>query len=183
MKKGFLVRFFGWVLFIFSLCIVIAGLIANNGESFEFGIIGFFVVLGALGFFLTRYKKEKKPIQSKIEETPKKQRRKKTPEPTPELIEISRQKLGIPKGKIFHILYEDSSGNVTERDIEIQKVLQRGEKLYIHAFCHLRLAVRLFSVERIIDMTDNGQKVNIEEYLYRDFTPLSTENFDEYTDL
>jgi len=55
-----LVHFLGWLLFIISLCVVIAGVIANTGEKLEFGIIGFFVVLGAFGFFLTRYKKEKK---------------------------------------------------------------------------------------------------------------------------
>ena len=96
--------------------------------------------------------------------------------PPKKTIETSRQELGIPPGKVFHILYEDSNGSVTERDIEIVKTSQRGEKLYIHAFCHLRLAVRLFSVDRIISITDNGQKIDVYEYLSRDFTPLSGED-------
>ena len=184
MAKGFLIkllRFWGWVLFIFS-CVMIAGLIASSGEGFEFGLVVFFAVFGGLGFLLTRYKKVKKsktqspePLDSPAKDTPKR-RRNTPPEPAPEVIETSRQELGIPPGKIFHILYEDSSGQVTERDIEIVKTSQRGEKLYIYAFCHLRLAVRLFLVDRIISMTENGQKIDIYEYLNRDFTPLSGED-------
>ena len=55
-----LVHFLGWLIFIISLCIVIAGLLANSGEPLEFGIIGFFAVFGAFGFFLTRHKKGKR---------------------------------------------------------------------------------------------------------------------------
>jgi hypothetical protein len=75
MKGNFkvkLVHFLGWILFIISLCVVIAGLFANKGEALEFGIIGFFIVFGAFGFFLTRYKKGKKAELSENEEKQKK---------------------------------------------------------------------------------------------------------------
>jgi hypothetical protein len=65
-----LVHFLGWLIFILSLCIVIAGLLANNGESFEFGLIGSFAVLGGFGFFLTRYKREKKANPPQKEKKP-----------------------------------------------------------------------------------------------------------------
>jgi hypothetical protein len=65
-----LVHFLGWVIFALSLCIVIAGLLANNGESFEFGLIGFFAILGSFGFFLTRYKREKKVNPPQKEKKP-----------------------------------------------------------------------------------------------------------------
>jgi Ca2+/Na+ antiporter len=67
-----LVHFLGWFLLILSFCIVIAGLFANKGESLEFGIIGFFAVFMVFGFFLTRYKKEKKAELSENKEKPKK---------------------------------------------------------------------------------------------------------------
>ena len=67
-----LVHFLGWLLFIISLCVVIAGIIANTGEKFEFGIIGFFAVLVAFGFFLTRYKKGKKAENNDVSKPPKK---------------------------------------------------------------------------------------------------------------
>jgi hypothetical protein len=75
MTRNFTVKlthFLGWLLLILSFCIVIAGLIANQGESLEFGIIVFFAVIGVLGFFMTRYKKGKTPELSKNEEKPKK---------------------------------------------------------------------------------------------------------------
>ena len=67
-----LVRFLGWLIFIISLCVVIAGLIANSGEKFEFGLIAFFVILAVFGFFLTRYKRVKKAENPVILEAPKK---------------------------------------------------------------------------------------------------------------
>jgi hypothetical protein len=77
-KKDLMVKmthFLGWVLFILSLCIVIAGLIANKGEAFEFQLIGSFAAMGAFGFFLTRYKRGKKAglSEKKEEKLPKKQ--------------------------------------------------------------------------------------------------------------
>lgn len=101
------------------------------------------------------------------------------PQPThsTETIENSRQKLGIPPGKVFHIKYKDAYGGVTVRDIEILKITKKGEDLCIHAFCHLRLEIRRFLANRIVTVSVDGQRIqNIEEYLNQDFTPPSTES-------
>ena len=194
-----LVRFWGWTLCILSLCVVIAGLLANSGESVEFGIIGFFAGLGAVGFLLTRFKKEKRPKSKSLRSPPTKHRKAApaeraacapppsavfrradvvgtAPAPVTEVVETSRKEIGIPSGKIFHIWYEDSNGNVSERDIEILKFSQKGEKIYIHAFCHSRQAVRTFLMDRIIEITENGQEVNFMNYLEQGFVPVSTDD-------
>jgi len=188
MAKDFpvkLVHFLGWVLFIFASFLLIVLII---GEGFEFGLIAFCIIAGAFGFFLTRYKRGKKlelkPKPQIIISQPKptkSRKSQKAPKPDPvqpsEVIETSRKELGIPPGKIFHISYEDYNGNTTERDIEILKIYEKGEKVYIHAFCHLRLEVRLFLIDRIKRMTDDGQQIkDIKKYLLHDFTPPSAED-------
>jgi hypothetical protein len=97
--------------------------------------------------------------------------------PSPEEINDRHRELGIPPGRVFHIVYEDANGNVTERDIEILKISERGDDLYIHAFCHLRLEVRRFLESRIIAISVGGQPIeDIKVYLNQDFNPPSAED-------
>jgi len=67
---------------------------------------------------------------------------------------------GIAPGRIFHIEYKGSNGDVSERDIEIQKLAYVGDKLYIYAYCHLRHMVRSFLASGIISMTYEGRQIN-----------------------
>jgi hypothetical protein len=152
MTRNFLVRlvhFFGWVLFIISACIVIAGVIANKGESIEFGIIGVFIVFGAFGFFLTRYKKggkanppqrEKKPEKkAKIDDTP-------IEDLAYQEVVANRQN---HENTLFHIEYVDSMGEESSRDIEIQGFKIENDYLYINAYCHLAKDKRQFRADRL----------------------------------
>lgn len=68
--------------------------------------------------------------------------------------------MGIQPGKKFHIEYKGSKGDISERDIEIQKLAFVGNKLYLYAFCHLRHMVRSFLVSSIISMTYEGKQIN-----------------------
>lgn len=61
--------------------------------------------------------------------------------------------------RTYLLEYEDSSGEETERTIEIKQLL--GNKnthnpriLYIKAFCHLRNSMRTFATRRITSITD-----------------------------
>jgi len=76
-----IVRFIGWLVFIVSLLIIIAGIVSitssDNIETFDFWLIGIFTLFAVFGFFLTRYKKVKNP---EIEETLKKTIVEKPPE-------------------------------------------------------------------------------------------------------
>jgi len=68
------VRFLGWLLFIASLFVIIAGIVSitSGGNPADFWLIGIFALFAAFGFFLTRYKKGKKSENSEILKTPKK---------------------------------------------------------------------------------------------------------------
>ena len=163
----FLVRLLGWIILGISSCVIIAGLIANNGDPYKFGLIGCYAFLGASGYILTRFKKEKKNVSqnSPVVNLPLR------------TVETSRRNEKRPNDRFVHIMYYDTDNSVTERDIEILKISKRDEKLFIHAYCHLRKAVRLFSAERIIAAKYNGQEVNITELLQqRTFTPLSAKD-------
>jgi predicted DNA-binding transcriptional regulator YafY len=85
---------------------------------------------------------------------------------TQEDIEAAREDLHIVPGKVFHIEYKDSWGDISERDIEIQKTTEKNGKIYIYAFCHLRLMVRSFLASNIISMTYEGRQIkDIEGFL------------------
>ena len=75
-------------------------------------------------------------------------------------IELTRKDLGISPGKIFHIGYKGGRGDVSERDIEIQKLAYAGDKLYVYAYCHMRKTTRSFLASRITYMTYEGRQIN-----------------------
>lgn len=157
-----LVHFFGWILFASSAFIVITGLIANSGKTAEYAIISSFLGFAAFGFFLTRYKKKpellsrermaRRPVKSRI----------------PRKLQKPDSAISVElKNNVFHIWYKDSVGSVTEREIEIFKLSVKEEKVYILAFCHLHHFVRIFDVDQIVKMTENGKTIDIREYLRR----------------
>jgi hypothetical protein len=97
--------------------------------------------------------------------------------PGPEEVENTRKKLGVTNDKIFHIVYEDSHGNITDRDINIIKLSKSYGKKSVYAFCHTKLSIRQFIISRIISMTENGQKIeDVPDYLQRNYAPPSGES-------
>ena len=72
------------------------------------------------------------------------------------------------KDKSIFIEYEDSTGNFSDRTIEIKRVYKKGGKLYIDAYCFLAGDDRTFLVDRIVTMKDKYKGniiVNIQAYL------------------
>jgi len=70
-----LVRFLGWLLFIISLFVIIAGIVSitsSDSGSMDFWLIGIFALFAAFGFFLTRYKKRENADISEKTDLPKK---------------------------------------------------------------------------------------------------------------
>ena len=57
-------------------------------------------------------------------------------------------------GMAFFIVYQDAQGDFTERRITIKKITNKGNDLYISAFCHEREAARSFYSSRIESLTD-----------------------------
>jgi len=155
----------GWVLFVFS--IVVGGLIALSSKTFEFGIILVFFIFAVFGFGMTRYKRVKKsapPLKNKVSDTPA------GPHIVHSLSKSDAVASPESKGDVFHIVYQDSSGSLTESDIEILKISEKSGKMYIHAFCNISNSIRSFLADRIIEMTENGKKIDIQEYLQQNFT-------------
>jgi len=158
MNKGFFVRFLGWVIFIISLCVVIAGLVASSNENFEIGLIIFFVITGGFGFLLTRYKRVKK-ANSPMPTAPKKPDSVKPADyPTTEKDDTGES--------VYHIDYVDSEGNESSRDIEILRFEESGDRLYIFAYCHSAKANRQFLVDRVSSISLWGQPIeNPQQFL------------------
>jgi DNA polymerase III epsilon subunit family exonuclease len=64
---------------------------------------------------------------------------------------------GMAKGKFYRIIYTDSDGNITEREIQPVEFVIYGKKKYMEAFCFLRKENRFFLADRIIEITEiNG---------------------------
>jgi predicted DNA-binding transcriptional regulator YafY len=73
--------------------------------------------------------------------------------------ETTRKDLGLSPGKVFHIQYKDSKGDISERDIEIQKIAEVKDKTYIYGYCHLHKATRSFLASRILSMSYYGRPI------------------------
>jgi len=72
----------------------------------------------------------------------------------------------------FLILYKDPNGEITEKYIIIKKLILKGDKLYIHAFCHRQNVFQLFSEDRIVSMKYKNRIVDIHGLLQqREFAP------------
>jgi hypothetical protein len=85
--------------------------------------------------------------------------------------ETTRKDIGLPPGKVFHIQYEDSKGDISERDIEIQKIAEVKDKTYIYAYCHLHKATRSFLASRIMSISYYGRPVkDIRDLFQMDFS-------------
>jgi predicted DNA-binding transcriptional regulator YafY len=177
MAKGWFIRFLGWIIFILSTGIVIAGIIANKGEVFEFGLIGFFALCGAFGFFLTRKGRKKagssKPLNEIIQEKKEKSIQKQAilsekqetiPDETTEPIEDMAYRAVMenrnPENQIFHIEYLDAMGEKSSRDIAIYGFKVENDNLYINAYCYLAKDRRQFRADRITGLSLEGKKIN-----------------------
>ena len=66
------------------------------------------------------------------------------------------------KGEQILIDYIDSSGNITQRKIDIQNINNNK----IKAFCHLRQAIRLFDLDRIKKIEISGKMANFQDNLF-----------------
>ncbi len=64
---------------------------------------------------------------------------------------------GMTKGKIYKIIYTDSDGNITEREIKPVEFVAYGKKKYMEAFCYLRNENRFFLADRILEATEVGE--------------------------
>ena len=79
---------------------------------------------------------------------------------------LTRKEMNIPAGTIFRIEYKGSDGKISERDIEIQKISFKNDKLYLYAYCHLRQSVVSFLANSILSMSYKGRQIkNLKEIL------------------
>lgn len=63
-------------------------------------------------------------------------------------------------GERFIIEYEDGKGDLTNREITVSRVVSAPYGRYtVQAYCHLRLAFRVFDIERIVSITDRYGEV------------------------
>lgn len=51
--------------------------------------------------------------------------------------------------RTIEILYQNSKGQMTIRDIDVLRVYQENQQWYVEAFCHLLTEQRIFQVEKI----------------------------------
>jgi DNA polymerase-3 subunit epsilon len=61
---------------------------------------------------------------------------------------------GMVKGRIYRIIYTDSDGIITEREIKPVEFVAYGKKKYMEAFCYLRNENRYFLDNRILEITE-----------------------------
>jgi len=79
---------------------------------------------------------------------------------------LTRKEMNIPEGTVFHIEYKGSDGKLSERDIEIQKISLKNDKLYLYAYCHLSHSVKTFLANSILSMSYKGRQIkNLKEIL------------------
>lgn len=67
----------------------------------------------------------------------------------PWVLVVDREPLA---GRAFLIVYEDSEGDVSERRVVARQCFAKGERVYLRAICQERRALRLFRVDRIIEL-------------------------------
>jgi len=77
---------------------------------------------------------------------------------------LTRKEMNIPEGTVFHIKYKGSDGKLSERDIEIQSISLKNDKLYLYAYCHLRHSVKSFLANNILYMSYKEHQIkNLKE--------------------
>lgn len=55
---------------------------------------------------------------------------------------------------VFHLTYEDSGGQISERVVTVRRIERKLSGFYLHGFCHLRRAARCFAVDRVVECFD-----------------------------
>jgi hypothetical protein len=82
--------------------------------------------------------------------------------------------------QIVFIEYEDANGSISDRIIKIEKVYIKDEKLFLFAYCFLRMGIKSFRVDRILSMEHSctGTKIkDIEGFLEQEIkTKTSVED-------
>ena len=79
---------------------------------------------------------------------------------------LTRKEMNIPAGTVFHIEYKGSNGKISERDIEIQKISLKNDKLYLYAYCHISHSVKTFLANSILSMSHEGHQIkNLKEIM------------------
>ena len=66
--------------------------------------------------------------------------------------------------RVIFIRYASPEGTITEREIEPLSVIIKGSAWYVHGFCRLRQAMRLFKITRIIHAEPRDSFFNPENH-------------------
>jgi hypothetical protein len=79
-------------------------------------------------------------------------------------------------GRTFVILYSDSKGQASERQVLCRRLVDNGGTLYLHAYCYARDRIRTFRADRISSIVDSqtGEVHEPGMALLRLFLPAST---------
>jgi hypothetical protein len=72
---------------------------------------------------------------------------------------VTKNTWHIPIDNEFHIIYQNASEEISERNIKIDSICDTGEKMYIYAYCSKRQKVVCFLGERIMGMSQNGTHI------------------------
>lgn len=69
-------------------------------------------------------------------------------------------------GLALGLVYASANGTETERTITLRKVSRGPDTTFIHAYCHMRRALRCFRLDRVIECFDmeTGEQINAEAY-------------------
>jgi hypothetical protein len=65
----------------------------------------------------------------------------------------------------LRINYETDDGILSERTVDVKRVLASSHNVYISGYCHLRNGTRTFRLDRISAMWIKGQKVSPQEFV------------------
>jgi len=192
-----------FLLFLFSLCFLLFGIVAFGDKEIGVGAGIFSIVLAGLAAWFgikllgIKHKKlpektideksdtteqpeagiKKKTFREWLSETNKKyeeQNRK-----ARELKEHQYQIFENSIGNHVYIDYEDAKGNFTSRTIEIKNVYEKNGQLYVYAYCFMKDANRTFMADRIFGMKNKygGKKIkDIEGFLRRKFFNARSNN-------
>ena len=55
---------------------------------------------------------------------------------------------------VFHLVYEDAAGNVSQRIVTVRKIETGRSGPLLLCFCHLRQRARRFSLDRVLEVFD-----------------------------
>jgi predicted DNA-binding transcriptional regulator YafY len=77
--------------------------------------------------------------------------------PSPDAATVELFRVAIAARQVVSVRYQDSRGSETERSVEPFSVVLGGAVWYVHAYCRLRGAFRLFRLSRVRDVAVLGE--------------------------